>query len=127
MIKSTLFQVLLFCGVGLIFGGVLAGLSLIVQKVFGIGHKRFVKNSVYECGMKPIGKSQVQFDIKYYIFALLFIIFDLEFVFLMPWALSVAKAKGPVLQFLIIEAFIFISILALGLVYAWRKKALEWE
>lgn len=127
MLKSTLFQVLLFCGVGLVFGGILAALSLIVQKVFGIGKKRFIKNSVYECGMKPLGKSQIQFDIKYYVFALLFIIFDVEFVFLMPWALSVAKAKGDILNFLIIEAFIFIAILGFGLLYAWRKKALEWE
>jgi NADH:ubiquinone oxidoreductase subunit 3 (subunit A) len=127
MIKSNLFQVLLFCGVGLIFGGILATLSLIVQKVFRIGHKRKIKNEVYECGMKPLGKSQVQFDVKYYLFALLFIIFDVEFVFLMPWALSMGFPHEFNKIPLLIEAFLFIGILGFGLLYAWRKKALEWE
>jgi NADH-quinone oxidoreductase subunit A len=126
MINSTLFQVLLFCGIGLIFGGILATLSLVVQKIFLIGTPRQIKNQVYECGMKPLGKSQIQFDIKYYVFALLFIVFDVEFVFLMPWALSMSSSVASKL-FLIVEAFIFIAILGFGLYYAWRKKALEWE
>jgi NADH:ubiquinone oxidoreductase subunit 3 (subunit A) len=128
MLKTTLFQILLFSGVGLIFGGILATLSLVVQKVFSIGRQKSqLKKQVYECGMRPIGKSQVQFDLKYYVFALIFIVFDVEFVFLMPWALSLAKADKPSLGFLITEAFLFIFILGLGLIYAWRKKALEWK
>lgn len=127
-IGSTLFQVLLFCLVGLVFGAVLLTLSLVVQKLSGIGKQRIVKNQVYECGVKPIGKSQVQFDIKYYVFALMFIVFDVEFVFLIPWALSMS-AKLPLQShlFLLAEAFVFVLILGIGLYYAWRKKALEWE
>ena len=125
-IKSTLFQILLFTAVALIFGSVLATISLIVQKIFGIGGKSKVKHQVYECGVRALGKSQVQFDIKYYIFALMFIVFDVEFVFLLPWALSVAKSREVPL-FAIIEAFVFILILGLGWYYAWRKGALEWD
>ena len=128
MFNTVLFQILLFCGVGLIFGGILASLSLIVQKIFGIGtQKGILKKQAYECGVKPLGKSQIQFDLKYYVFALIFIVFDVEFVFLMPWALSLAKAGKQDLGFLIIEAFLFIFILGIGLFYAWRKKALEWK
>jgi NADH:ubiquinone oxidoreductase subunit 3 (subunit A) len=128
LISSTLFQVFLFTVVGLVFGAVLLVLSLVVQKVFYVGSKRKVKSQVYECGMKPLGKSNIQFDIKYYVFALMFIIFDVEFVFLTPWALSMPMAKsmsGKI--FILSEAFIFITLLGLGLVYAWRKGALEWE
>lgn len=126
MLNSTLFQVLLFCGVGLVFGSILATLSLVVQKVFRIGHPSKLKNEIYECGVKPLGKSQIQFDVKYYVFALLFIIFDVEFVFLLPWALTMSKVEtGAWIVFA--QAFIFIAILGVGLYYAWRKKALEWE
>ncbi len=126
MIQSTLFQVLLFCGVGLVFGAILATLSLVVQKVFKIGKPSIIKNEIYECGMKPLGESRIQFDIKYYVFALLFIVFDVEFVFLLPWALSMGKITGSQL-FLLGEAFVFIAILGLGLYYAYKKGALEWE
>lgn len=127
-IDSTLFQIFLFSFVALVFGAILATLSLVVQKVFGIGQKRKVKSLVYECGMRPLGKSNVQFDIKYYVFALMFIVFDVEFVFLIPWALSMSSFKSLGAKiFILSEAFIFITILGLGLFYAWKKDALEWE
>ncbi|MDX1920456.1 MAG: NADH-quinone oxidoreductase subunit A [Candidatus Caenarcaniphilales bacterium] len=127
-IDSTLFQIFLFCLVGVVFGAILATLSLVVQKVFGIGKKRQIKSQVYECGMRPLGKSNVQFDIKYYVFALMFIVFDVEFVFLVPWALSMNSFKSMSAKlFILTEAFIFIAILGVGLYYAWKKGALEWE
>jgi len=77
----------------------------------------------YESGMEPIGGAWIQFNIRYYMFALAFVIFDVETVFLYPWA--VAFNRLGLLAF--IEALIFIAILVIGLVYAWRKGALEWS
>ncbi len=81
------------------------------------------RRTTYESGMEPVGGAWIQFNIRYYMFALVFVIFDVETVFLYPWA--VAFHKLGVLAF--IEALIFIAILIIGLVYAWRKGALEWS
>ena len=81
-----------------------------------------VKEDVYECGVPTEGPAWVQFNFRYYYFALLFVIFDVEAVFLYPWAVSFQRVA--VAGF--IEVLTFVLILALGLVYAWRKKALEW-
>jgi NAD(P)H-quinone oxidoreductase subunit 3 len=81
------------------------------------------KRTTYESGMEPIGGAWIQFNIRYYMFALVFVIFDVETVFLYPWA--VAFHRLGVLAF--IEALIFIAILVIALVYAWRKGALEWS
>ncbi|MBW4640485.1 MAG: photosynthetic/respiratory NAD(P)H-quinone oxidoreductase subunit C [Gloeocapsa sp. UFS-A4-WI-NPMV-4B04] len=77
----------------------------------------------YESGMEPIGGAWIQFNIRYYMFALVFVVFDVETVFLYPWA--VAFSSLGLLAF--IEALIFIAILVIALVYAWRKGALEWS
>ncbi len=85
---------------------------------------RAEKYTTYECGIDPVGQGWSQTQIRYYIFAFLFVIFDVESVFLFPWAVvfeNFAKA-GQVL----VEMVIFIGILALGLLYAWKKKVLEW-
>ncbi|OGH99849.1 MAG: NAD(P)H-quinone oxidoreductase subunit 3 [Candidatus Melainabacteria bacterium RIFOXYA12_FULL_32_12] len=82
-----------------------------------------IKNSTYECGMKLFGDSRIQFDVKYYMYALLFIIFDIEAVFLFPWAVAYNKLG----LFALVEALIFIVILVVGLVYAWKKDALKWQ
>lgn len=81
------------------------------------------RRTTYESGMEPIGGAWIQFNIRYYMFALVFVIFDVETVFLYPWA--VAFSQLGLLAF--IEALIFIAILVVGLVYAWRKGALEWS
>lgn len=85
---------------------------------------RTEKYTTYECGMDPIGTEWGQMQIRYYIFAFLFVIFDVESVFLFPWAVVFEKLSnaGTVL----VEMIIFIGILALGLLYAWKKKVLEW-
>ena len=126
--NSTLFQVFLFIFAGFALGTVLLFLSLAVQKVFGIGKQRQIKQQTYECGVKPLSNETIQFDIKYYIFALMFIAFDVEFIFLIPWALAMSLAnvfEGKLI--LLSEAFVFIFILGLGLFYAYKKKALEWD
>jgi NADH-quinone oxidoreductase subunit A len=81
-----------------------------------------VKSSTYECGLETIGETWVQFRVQYYIYALVFVIFDIETVFLFPWAVAYNKLG----LFALIEMFIFLAILAGGLIYAWRKGALEW-
>ena len=83
-----------------------------------------VKSSVYECGVDPIGPGRwVQFNFRYYTYALLFVIFDVETVFLYPWAIRF-KQLG---LFALFEMLVFVLILVVGLAYAWRKRALEWE
>jgi len=76
----------------------------------------------YECGEFPFSDSQLQFNVRYYIFALIFVIFDVEVVFLFPWAV-VFKSLG---LFAFVEMLIFIAILLFGLAYAWKKGALKW-
>lgn len=80
------------------------------------------KLSTYECGEPTRGTSFIQYNVRYYLFALAFVIFDVEAVFLLPWA---AAFKGCGL-FAFVEALIFIFILLAGLIYAWKKKVLEW-
>lgn len=81
-----------------------------------------VKLSTYECGLEAIGDIWVQFKVQYYLYALAFVIFDIETVFLYPWAV----AYGQLGLFALFEMVVFLGILTIGLVYAWKKGALEW-
>ncbi|MBG9773206.1 NADH-quinone oxidoreductase subunit A [Brevibacillus laterosporus] len=81
------------------------------------------KQTTYESGNIPIGDSWVRFNVKYYIFALLFVIFDVETLFLYPWAVAFNELG----LFALVEMCIFIVLLIIGLLYAWRKKVLEWN
>jgi NADH-quinone oxidoreductase subunit A len=82
-----------------------------------------IKSDTYECGMETEGNTWVQFNFRYYFFALLFVIFDVEAVFLYPWAVAFRQVK----LFGFVEALIFVVILVVGYLYAWRKRALEWH
>jgi NADH-quinone oxidoreductase subunit A len=82
-----------------------------------------IKSSTYECGIETIGDTWVQFKAQYYIYALVFVVFDIEAVFLLPWA--VAYNQLPL--YALAEVVVFIGILVLALVYAWRKGALRWS
>jgi len=81
------------------------------------------KLTSYESGIEPMGDAWIQFQIRYYMFALVFVIFDVETVFLYPWAMSFNDLGLTAF----IEALIFVFILIIGLIYAWRKGALEWS
>ncbi len=82
-----------------------------------------IKLDTYECGVETEGPSNIQFHIGYYVFALLFVVFDIETLFLYPWAVSLRRV-GP---YALLEALLFMLILGIGLAYAWRKHALEWK
>jgi NADH:ubiquinone oxidoreductase subunit 3 (subunit A) len=82
-----------------------------------------VKLDTYESGMRTVGGSWIRFNFRYYFIALLFVIFDVEVIFLFPWAVHLDQLK----VFGLIEMGIFIVILLIGYAYAWRKKALEWS
>ena len=98
-------------------------LSLLTNKLLSPSSRAGERQLTYESGMEPIGGAWIQFNIRYYMFALVFVIFDVETVFLYPWA--VAFHRLGLLAF--IEALIFIAILVVALAYAWRKGALEWS
>lgn len=90
-----------------------------------VGAKRRNGGAVepYECGMKPLGSARQRIPIRFYLIAMLFILFDIEVVFLYPWAIVYDRLG----LFGLIEMVIFIAILVVGYVYIWRKGALEWE
>jgi len=81
-----------------------------------------LKKTTYECGIETIGETWVQFKISYYIYALIFVVFDVEAVFLFPWALAYDQLP----LYALLEVIIFIAILVFALAYAWRKGALKW-
>lgn len=99
------------------------GISQIVQ----VKYPTRLKYTTYESGMTPFGDSHVQFDVKFYMYALLFLLFDIETIFLFPWAVSFDRLVQAYGLFPIVEMFIFIGILMLGLIYAWRRDALRWQ
>ncbi|MFH1725928.1 MAG: NADH-quinone oxidoreductase subunit A [Elusimicrobiota bacterium] len=82
-----------------------------------------IKQTTYECGMEAIGSTEIKTNIRFYVFALLFVIFDVEVLFVYPWAVTVREI-GPIA---LVEMLIFLAILFVGLVYAWGKGALEWD
>nr|WOC91480.1 NADH-plastoquinone oxidoreductase subunit 3 [Utricularia hispida] len=97
--------------------------AFLISGILAPIRKRPEKLSSYESGIEPMGDAWLQFRIRYYMFAIVFVVFDVEAVFLYPWAISFDVLGVSVF----LEAFIFVLILILGLVYAWRKGALEWS
>jgi len=96
---------------------------LVLGLLLGHGKKDAEKLSPYECGFEPFEDSRAKFDVRYYLVAILFIIFDLEIAFLFPWAVSL-DAVGA---FGIISMGVFLLILVVGFIYEWKKGALEWD
>nr|YP_010929127.1 NADH dehydrogenase subunit C [Decodon verticillatus]WKK48277.1 NADH dehydrogenase subunit C [Decodon verticillatus] len=107
----------------LIISSVIPILAFLISRVLAPINKGPEKLSSYESGIEPMGDAWLQFRIRYYMFALVFVVFDVETVFLYPWAMSFDILGVSVF----IEALIFVLILIVGLVYAWRKGALEWS
>ena len=111
--------ILIFLGVAAGIGVLLMGLGFLI----GHGQKDDEKLSSYECGFEPHSDSRMKFDVRYYLVAILFIIFDLEIAFLFPWAVSLDVVGG----FGLISMAIFLAILVVGFIYEWKKGALEWD
>ena len=109
--------------------------ALVVTKVLAPRRPTRLKGQVYECGMLPIGKNWAQIHVRYYIFAILFLVFDVEIVFLFPWAASFLGLMGSggsvgaaaFDKVILWQMVLFIFTLLVGLAYAWRKGVLEWS
>jgi len=118
------FAILVIVGVAL-YAVIMAGNRLLRPTV-----PSPLKLSTYECGVQALGTGWSQMNIRYYVFAFLFVIFDVEAVFVFPWAVLLGRLDDTTAirpMFALVEMAIFIGILAVGLVYAWRKKVLVWE
>src|SRR3989441_10638304 len=111
-------NVIVFLGVGVLFLGV----SLLLSSLVRPSKYSEEKLIPYECGENPVGSAWIQFNIRFYVFALIFIIFDVEAVFLLPWAV-VFRELGMLAY---LEGLVFIAILVVALAYVWRKGDLEW-
>ncbi|MFC0272479.1 NADH-quinone oxidoreductase subunit A [Metabacillus herbersteinensis] len=106
----------------LLLGILLPIVALTIGRILRPHAPSDAKQTTYESGIDPYHDSRVQFNVRYYIFALLFVIFDVETVFLYPWAVAYEKLG----VFALIEMFIFVFMLVIGLLYAWKKKVLKW-
>ncbi len=113
------FPILVFLVIGFLLGGVMIGLGLVLAP----RRPDEEKLSAYECGFEPFEDSRMKFDVRYYLVAILFIIFDLEIAFLFPWGVVL----GEIGMFGFVAMVLFLGILVIGFVYEWMKGALEWE
>ena len=112
----------MFLGAGLVMGV----LPMVMGRLLGPHRPDPEKNSAYECGFAAFEDSRGRFDVRYYLVAILFIIFDLEIAFLFPWAL-VLKGETGIGLFGFLAMVLFLGILVVGFIYEWKKGALEWE
>lgn len=111
--------VAIFIGLGIL----LPVVALTVGRLLRPNKPTELKQTTYESGNEPVGEGQVRFNIRYYLFALMFVIFDVETVFLYPWAVAYNKLG----LFVLVEMLIFAGMLFIGLLYAWKKKVLKWN
>jgi len=111
----------IYIGLFIIVGLIIPVGAITVAWILGPKKANPIKMTTYECGIETVGDSWVQFKAQYYIFALVFLVFDVETVFLFPWAVKL----GQLGLFAVVEGIIFILILIAGLVYTWRKGMLE--
>jgi NADH-quinone oxidoreductase subunit A len=111
--------VLLFILVGISVGV----MPQVIGYILGPNRPNAAKNSPYECGFEAFGDARMKFDVRYYLVAILFILFDLEIAFLIPWAV----ALGQIGMTGFLTGILFLAILTVGFVYEWKKGALDWE
>jgi NADH-quinone oxidoreductase subunit A len=112
----------IFIGLLLLGAIAFALLPLLVVAVVAPRKRSLAKDDVYECGVRTTGETWVRFRIQYYIYALMFVIFDIETVFLYPWAV----AYGGLGVFALVEMVVFLVLLFIGLAYAWAKGVMRW-
>ncbi len=107
----------------IIVAGVIGGVAIGVGYILGPTRPDVEKLSPYECGFEPFEDARMKFDVRYYLVAILFIIFDLEIAFLFPWAVVLDTIGMPGFLAMVL----FLGILVIGFIYEWKKGALEWE
>ncbi len=117
--NSGVFPIIALLVVAVIF----AGGAILLSRVLGPRRPSRVKNESYECGIDPVGDARLRFSVKFYIIAMLFILFDIEAIFLYPWAVMFNQLK----LFGLIEMFVFLGFLVMGYIYLWKRGALEWD
>jgi len=122
-IASQYLPILLFLTVGIAFAFIFVGAPIVVSKLIGTSKPDAIKLSEYESGFPAFSDSRAQFYVRFYLVAILFIVFDLEAAFLFPWAVSLHWGGQPA-WWAMME---FLGELAIGLAYAWKVGALEWE
>lgn len=110
-----------------IAGFILVFTALMAAKLLAPFARERAKGISYECGMLPIGRSWAQVHVRYYLIAILFLLFDVEAVFIFPWAVTFLTLSETFGNFVFYEMLVFIGVLALGLGYAWRRGVLEWR
>jgi len=116
---SDYLPILVFIGIA----GAMAAFMIIASWIIGQQKPDAEKDSAYECGFEAFEDARIRFDVRFYLVAILFIIFDLEVAFLFPWATSL----GDIGVFGFWSMMIFLSVLTIGFIYEWNKGALEWE
>lgn len=107
----------------LVIGVAAGGIFLLMSHFLGPRRPSKIKNMPYECGIDPVGDARLRFSVKYYIIAMLFILFDIEAIFLYPWAVMFKQLR----LFAVFEMLVFLGLLVGGYIYLWRRGALEWE
>ena len=117
------FPILVFIIIGLVMGVSMILIGFGLGKLMGHARPDSEKQSPYECGFEAFENARIKFDVRFYLVAILFIIFDLEIAFLFPWAVVLDKIG----MFGLISMTIFLLILVIGFIYEWKKGALEWE
>jgi len=115
--------ILIFLAIAAVLAAVLLALGSVLGRLSARHRGDPEKLSPYECGFEPFEDNRMRFDVRYYLVAILFIIFDLEIAFLFPWAVSLARTGG----FGLITMGVFLFILVIGFAYEWKKGALEWD
>ena len=110
-----------------LFAVLFAAINLTLTHILGPKRPTHTKLSVYESGVRPVGDARQRFTIRFDLIAMLFIIFDIEVVFLYPWAVVFKKFSAESGLFIFVEMLVFIGILLLGYIYAWKKGGLTWD
>lgn len=118
--------VALFLVGGAAFVGFNFLLASFITRLLSSHHPHGTKLIAYECGEPPVGEAWVQYNVRYYLFAMMFVLFDVEAAFLIPWAVGFQELFNNVGLLALFEMLVFIAFLAVALIYAWRKGALEW-
>ena len=111
----------------LIIGAIFAAVTVFSSEIFGPQRPNQEKNSTYESGMKPVGTTKERISVKYYLVAMLFIIFDLEVIFIYPWAVEFRKLFGEIGISVFYSMLVFLVVLELGYLYVYKKGGFKWD